>query len=367
MKNSCVPGEIRDYSASPSLHRPRFIADQLAACSCDSPTMTEKTPEQVVEERLTKATNSRALATALLPPNTSGRHKCIPRHPDCMTSSFSSDQQLDMLRVKIERKKADIETLNAAILDDTEVDNAEGEVTAAEENLNVKINDALYIIAHSKWQLLTRPTRPPRQAAARRQALLRMRLPITTFDCRNWSCQSSRSKYADWTSFNDLFEASVHNNNTLSNSQKLNYLKASLKADAEPQKLLASLTVTDPNYQVARQLLVDRYDNKRCIIRAHIHAICSYPAIRSENVTLLRKMQSAMMENIMALHAHGIKRENDAYTVYLIAEKLDPESRKQWELSSTGSEPQKLNRAAEIHRLPSTSAGSKSSTAYSKS
>ncbi|GFQ92440.1 uncharacterized protein TNCT_364381 [Trichonephila clavata] len=38
------------------------------------------------------------------------------------------------------------------------------------------------------------------------------------------------SNYMEWISFCDLFLASVGNNNTLSNSQKLQYLKLSVKA-----------------------------------------------------------------------------------------------------------------------------------------
>ena len=71
--------------------------------------------------------------------------------------------------------------------------------------------------------------------------------------------------YTDWMSFIDLFKSSVDSNSMLSNSQKLHYLKASLKGDAA--KLLSSVTISDSNYEVAREILKNRYSNPRLISR----------------------------------------------------------------------------------------------------
>ena len=51
-------------------------------------------------------------------------------------------------------------------------------------------------------------------------------------------------------------------------AEKLNYLKACLSGDAE--KLLASFTITDSNYELAKKTLIERYDNNKLIVRAHI-------------------------------------------------------------------------------------------------
>ena len=60
--------------------------------------------------------------------------------------------------------------------------------------------------------------------------------------------------YTEWTSFIDLFKASVDDNNQLSDSEKLNYLKVCLVGDAA--KLIASVTITDANYGIAMKLLL---------------------------------------------------------------------------------------------------------------
>ena len=141
--------------------------------------------------------------------------------------------------------------------------------------------------------------------------------------------------YTQWTAFIDLFNASVDSNSSLCDSEKLHYLKSSLEGEAS--KLVSSLASTDDNYKIARKLLEDRYDNKRAIIRAHVHAICSYTPIKTENAVQLRRIQSVMNEHIHALSAQGVDEPN--MTVYAIVEKLDPETRKSWELeqSSTSS------------------------------
>ena len=71
-------------------------------------------------------------------------------------------------------------------------------------------------------------------------------------------------KYNEWTPFYDLFKNTVDCNRALSDIQKLQYLKTSLKE--QPARLLSHLPTTNANYQVALTILKERYDNKRMII-----------------------------------------------------------------------------------------------------
>ena len=75
-------------------------------------------------------------------------------------------------------------------------------------------------------------------------------------------------------SFIDLFQGIVDTNSKLSNSEKLHYLKASLKGDAA--KLLSSVTISDSNYEVAREFL-NRSSNACFISRAHVKSIVNIP------------------------------------------------------------------------------------------
>lgn len=64
-----------------------------------------------------------------------------------------------------------------------------------------------------------------------------------------------------WTNFKDLFESLIADNVTLTNVQRLHYLKLSLSDEAE--LLLKNVVVNENNYASAWQTLKDRYDNKR--------------------------------------------------------------------------------------------------------
>ena len=83
-------------------------------------------------------------------------------------------------------------------------------------------------------------------------------------------------------SFLHLFKASVDTNSQLSNFETLNYLKACLNGDAA--KLIASALITDANFRIAMRTLHDRYENKRCIVQAHLKAIRTQPSLRNESL-----------------------------------------------------------------------------------
>ena len=179
-------------------------------------------------------------------------------------------------------------------------------------------------------------------------------------------------KYAEWTSFWDQFNASVDAEPSLVDSQKLNYLKRALRGEAA--KVISELSITDDNYAAARALLQARFENKRCIMRARFQSLHTYPTLKTENAAGLRKLQTTMMEHIVALRNLGVNE--DHLLVFLIAEKLDQETRKHWELHAPNevsiSEPQKLDdlltfletrvRALEATTLKATSESSKTQT-----
>ena len=143
--------------------------------------------------------------------------------------------------------------------------------------------------------------------------------------------------YMEWTSFFDLFKGAVIDNNSLQGSQKLQYLKASVKGDTA--KLLASIPVTDHNFDIAMNTLINRYENKRIIIRTHLHSIVSYRSLTTDNARDLGNLIEAMDEHRLALQNLGESvNSQDIFFVYLISEKLPTETR---ELSSKDKEPQR--------------------------
>ena len=136
----------------------------------------------------------------------------------------------------------------------------------------------------------------------------------------------------EWLSFHDLFIASVHSNNKLSGAQKLQYLKTSLKG--EPAQLLQAMQITDRNYKEAWDILCARYHNKREIVSAILKRLITQPSLQQESATGLRKLIDTTMECTRSLQVLEQPIQHwDAILVYHIADKVDSETRRQWELS----------------------------------
>ena len=76
-----------------------------------------------------------------------------------------------------------------------------------------------------------------------------------------------------WLEFYDLFSCSIHNNNNLTDIQKLTYLKGQLGGEAA--KLISGFKLEGSNYNPAIQLLIDNYGRKDRISYALITQLTS--------------------------------------------------------------------------------------------
>ena len=148
-------------------------------------------------------------------------------------------------------------------------------------------------------------------------------------------------RYDQWLPFLDSFDGAVHSNASLSDVQKLQYLKGALKD--EPFRLLSHLPTTNANYSVARELLKDRYADVKMISHAHLEAIFEFTTMKHESSAAIRRLINTYTENTMALTGLGLKIDQcDLIWAHVLAKKLDPETRRQWELSCTGSDMPKI-------------------------
>ena len=77
--------------------------------------------------------------------------------------------------------------------------------------------------------------------------------------------------YLNWRSFEDQFSAFVDQNDSLTNAQKLCYLRSQLKGDA--WNLIKSLETTEENYNIAFNLVKERFNNHRRIVYSHVNEI----------------------------------------------------------------------------------------------
>lgn len=80
----------------------------------------------------------------------------------------------------------------------------------------------------------------------------------------------------------EMFNSLIYSNCDLSNTQKFQYLRSSLKGNAA--KVMSSLEISGNNYTDAWARLKERYDNKRLILQNYIKAFFNLP-VKKENRT----------------------------------------------------------------------------------
>lgn len=141
-------------------------------------------------------------------------------------------------------------------------------------------------------------------------------------------------KYEEWFPFFDTFNSIIHTNGSITDVQKLQYLRAFLVDDAS--HVVSSLEISAANYEVAWKLLQERYDNKRVIVQSHIRAIVDLPTMTRENSGELRQIADGAMRHVNALQA--LKRPTshwDNLLVHILSCKLDTVTLRQWQSSLT--------------------------------
>ncbi|GFU87457.1 integrase catalytic domain-containing protein [Trichonephila clavipes] len=134
---------------------------------------------------------------------------------------------------------------------------------------------------------------------------------------------------AEFSNFKNQFINLISNNEQLNDSQKLYYLRASLKGEA---KLLES---PSDSFDSLFKALEDRYENKRQLIDSHVLEIINYEKIYSESAKELRALMDCINRNIRALKVLKYEQNDlsDIILIKIILQKIDKESRKQFELS----------------------------------
>ncbi|XP_028159300.1 uncharacterized protein LOC114352054 [Ostrinia furnacalis] len=136
--------------------------------------------------------------------------------------------------------------------------------------------------------------------------------------------------YRDWLSFRDVFKSLVHDNTSLSNVNKCQYLKSSLRGEAE--NLVKQIAVSEVNYEIMWEMLNNRYNNKRSIVNTYIGKLFNLKRIQTESAKNIREILDVTTECLAVLKSIGLPTESwDDIVVYTIIQKLDIESHRMFE------------------------------------
>jgi len=138
--------------------------------------------------------------------------------------------------------------------------------------------------------------------------------------------------YQQWKPFIDQFNALVTNDTSLSDVQKIHYLKSCLSDQA--LDVVSTLASTDSSFNSALDLLRQRYDHKRRTIQSHIRAILDLPKISTSSATTLSTLLGETQKHIQSLKNLGQSVEKwDTLIIEIVLRKLDKITLQQWELS----------------------------------
>lgn len=121
-------------------------------------------------------------------------------------------------------------------------------------------------------------------------------------------------EYTKWKGFADTFEKLVHNNDKLTETHKINYLKNHLRGSAA--KLINHLESTADNYQVAYEIIKKRYNNERILSTTYFNQLISQPNITTESASGIRIMHDTTKEAIHNIN--NIIKEEDKFDALII-------------------------------------------------
>ncbi|XP_011687025.1 PREDICTED: uncharacterized protein LOC105449468 [Wasmannia auropunctata] len=204
-------------------------------------------------------------------------------------------------------------------------------MTKADDAYHTQKGQYLDEIREMRGPLDEAPTSPrTREEAPARQTAKLPRIAIPQFSGR----------YEDWPAFRDLFISLVVRSPLASPVEKLHYLKASLKGEAE--QVTRNLPMTDTNFEPTWRALVAHYENRRLLAKSYVSRLLELAKMKSESAPELRKIYHCVNSTIGSLEGIGrpLTRSDDL-CVQLISGLLDPVSRREWEtqLSKTTEPP----------------------------
>lgn len=129
--------------------------------------------------------------------------------------------------------------------------------------------------------------------------------------------------YQSWPSFRDLYRSLVMKNSSLSEVDKLHYLKTSLTGEAA--RLIQNVTITADNFKRAWAVIQEQYDVPRLLIDHHVKTLLSLPAMTTESAQELKDLLHGSRDAVEALATLKLPVEHwSAFLVVLTAERLDP-------------------------------------------
>ncbi|XP_071642242.1 uncharacterized protein [Temnothorax longispinosus] len=144
----------------------------------------------------------------------------------------------------------------------------------------------------------------------------------------------------NWLSFRDLFLSVINRHHTITDVEKLHYLRTSLQDEAA--KLVRDIPLIHGNFERAWVTLREFYENQRVLVRSNFAAFTALAKIKSKSAIELRRIFHSMTNTVNAQESLGrpIATHGMDLFVHIAVELLDPQTRRDWETAiRTSSKP----------------------------
>lgn len=163
---------------------------------------------------------------------------------------------------------------------------------------------------------------PSAKAAVSDDANVNIKLPQIRLPTFN-------GNYLNWLEFRDTFESLINNDIKIGAVQKFHYLRSSLQSNAA--ELINSIEFSAANYELAWDLLCERYNNKQLLVHNHLQSLFEHTPIQKESSNSLRELLDSITKNLRSLSSLNINTDGwDILIIHLMSAKLDKTTGKLW-------------------------------------
>ncbi|XP_058820716.1 uncharacterized protein LOC131682920 [Topomyia yanbarensis] len=187
---------------------------------------------------------------------------------------------------------------------------------------------------------------PSASSRATDPAVSRIKLPevkLPSFD----------GSLTEWLTFRDTFRSLIDSNPQLLDIDKFSYLVASLSKEAK--RVVESIEITSANYSVAWNLLKQRFDNKKLVVKTYLDSLFSIEPMKRECYDSLVRLIDDFERNLQMIAKMGIDTEGwSILLAHMVCSRLDSSTLKQWENHNNSTEAPKYRDIMEFLRRHST-------------
>ncbi|KPJ09618.1 hypothetical protein RR48_13252 [Papilio machaon] len=136
-------------------------------------------------------------------------------------------------------------------------------------------------------------------------------------------------KFWDWPLFKDNYILLIHSSK-LEDINKFKCLISAVKGNA--LRMIKKLEFTAENYEIAWQLLLNKYDNDRRRVNNLMNELFNFPTIKKESSRDLKSLVDNIKTSLCALKSLGQPTDHwDTIVIHLMVRKLDSVTFREWE------------------------------------